>query len=172
MLHLKHWGKSGLGNEVFGAWAPSSCMHVGVLVHPADRRMCAVTVYVPHPYMHPAKYLHTGSWAKRRVGCHLRLLAMAEPAWHKGGSELPLSPCAPGTASPTAGEGERSQPRGSHGQQDCHAQGRGAGTWGPDAAAREQLFRQFPLAVSTGSHKVPRTAFLPRGAPQLAAPMA
>lgn len=44
---------------------------------------------------------HSGLW----------LLAMAEPAWHEGRSEQPLSPCAPGRASPAAGGGERGWPR-------------------------------------------------------------
>lgn len=101
------------------------------------------------------------------MGCGFRLLAVAEPAWYKGSSEQPLSPCAPGTASPAAGEGERGQPRVGprHGQLSQPAglpcPGIGSRGMGPDAAAHEQLFRQFLLAVSTGSHKVPPGCIFP-----------
>lgn len=43
---------------------------------------------------------------------------------------------------------------------------------GRDAAAHEQLFRQFPLAISTGSHEVPQAVFYARDAPQLLVCMA
>lgn len=66
MSRLKRWWKSGLGNEVFGYWGPSSSIRVWMLVHPTDRRLCSESVCIPHPYMHLAKCLHAVSWGRRR----------------------------------------------------------------------------------------------------------
>lgn len=164
MLPLKHWVRSGLENEVFGACSPS-CMHVCTLVPPADRCVCAGSVSVSH--------IHTSTRPNActqdpEEGNKWAVVSGCRP-WHKGRPEQPLSPCALSRASPTAGDGERGWPGAgprhgsSPGYQDCCGQGCGAGVWGPDAAAHEQLFKHFPLAISIGTDKDPLGCVFPQG---------